>query len=112
MTEEPKQPALKDIDRGIDKIAEDKALKAELDRVFDYHAPTGHIVDVHNAWRALTKQFAIGIMGLPVTRERAMALTRLEECAFWIHACVARNHDKFPEDPLKVDDAGDEANPG
>jgi hypothetical protein len=96
------QPALKD-------IKDDEELKAELDRVFDYHAPTGHIVNVHNAWRALVKQFAIGIMGLPATRERAMAVTRLEECAFWIHATIARNHDKIPhpdksEDPLKVDD--------
>ncbi len=91
-------------------------LAAELDRVFDYHAPTGHIVDIHNAWRALVKQFAIGLMGLPATRERAMALTRLEECSFWIHATIARNHDRFPhpdksEDPLEVDSAGDEESP-
>jgi hypothetical protein len=77
-------------------------------------------------------------MGLPPERERAMALTRLEECSFWIHATIARNHDKFPhpdksDDPLEVDDKvidecidvadgkhddprgvgdGDEANPG
>ena len=109
MTEEPKQDSLKDLSQDSERQKEE--LNAELDRVFNYHAPTGHIVDIHNAWRALVKQFAIGLMGLPPTRERAMALTRLEECSFWIHATIARNHDKFPEDPLKVDDDSDGESP-
>lgn len=87
-------------------IDSDEKLQAELNRIFDYHKPEGHIVDVHEAWRALVKQFARRLMTLPATRERAMALTRLEECSFWIHACIARNHDKIPvpdEDLLEVD---------
>jgi len=95
------QPALKDLSQDSERQKEE--LQAELNRVFDYHKPEGHIVSLHEAWRIQTKQFATLLMGLPPTRERAMALTRLEECAFWIHACIARNHDKFSEDPLEVD---------
>ena len=106
MTEETKQPALKDIEDG-----KAKELVAELDRVFDYHKPEGHIVRVHEYWRVLTKAMATDLMGLPATRERAMALTRLEEMSFWAQACIARNHDKISEDPLKVDDDSDGESP-
>lgn len=86
-----------------EELDKDAELAAELDRVFDYHPPTEAIRKVHEYWRALTKVFATDLMNLPATRERAMALTRLEEAAFWIHACIARNHDKLLEDPLDVD---------
>ncbi len=78
------QPSLKD--------TPPEEIQAELDRIFDYHPP-GKLVDLHQAWRSATKAFATQLMSLPPTRERAMAITRLEECSFWIHATIARNHE-------------------
>ena len=80
-----------------------KAIAAELERIFTYHAPTPYIAKLHEGWREATKKFATALMELPATRERAMALTRLEETSMWIQACIARNHDQFPE-PNPPDD--------
>ena len=80
-----------------------KAIAEELDRLFDYHAPTPYIAKLHEGWRGATKKFATALMELPPTRERAMAITRLEETSMWIQATIARNHDKFPE-PNPLDD--------
>lgn len=74
---------------------DDAKLAEELNRVFDYHAPTEEIRVIHESWRAMAKAMATDLMGLPATRERAMALTRLEEMSFWVHAAIARNHDAF-----------------
>ncbi len=75
----------------------DEEIQAELSKTFDSHTSPAHVDEIHNAWRAMSKSFAANLLGLPATRERAMALTRLEECGFWLHACIARNHDKFAE---------------
>ncbi|MEE8372656.1 MAG: hypothetical protein V3R87_02825 [Dehalococcoidia bacterium] len=75
----------------------DEQVEAELSKTFDNHSPPPHVAEIHDAWRAMCKSFAANLLGLPPTRERAMALTRLEECGFWLQACIARNHDKFAE---------------
>lgn len=98
MTSEPQE--------NLSALEAQKAISEELDRVFDYHAPPDHIRILHERWRTVTKAFATDIMGLPPTRERAMAVTRLEEVAFWVHANIARNHGAFPEPPEAKDDDG------
>lgn len=84
------QPKLSDLENQ-------KLVAEELNRIFDYHAPTPYIAKLHEGWRTAVKQFATALMDLPPTRERAMAITRIEEAAAWIHACIARNHEAFPE---------------
>lgn len=94
------QPALKDLEQ-------DAELASELDRVFDSHPPPAHVAPIHDAWRKIFKAVASDMMGLPPTRERAMALTRLEEASFWTQATIARNHPMFDEPKEDTDRAND-----
>ncbi len=92
--------------REQEKLADleaEQAVKNELDRVFDHHAPPAHVAQIHGAWREIFKAVAGDMMGLPPTRERAMALTRLEEASFWTQATIARNHPMFEKPKEDVD---------
>ena len=93
------QAALKDLEQ-------DEELQSELDRIFDHHPPPAHVAKIHGAWRTLFKSIAGDLMGLPPTRERAMALTRLEECSFWVQSSIARNHKMFDEPEEETDVEG------
>jgi hypothetical protein len=70
-------------------------LDAELERVFGYHAPTPDIAMLHEQYRFQCRELAREILKLPVTRERALAITKLEEVMMWTNACIARNHDEI-----------------
>jgi hypothetical protein len=90
----------------------DRELEAELDRVFDHHPPPANVVPIHEGWRALLKSVAQNLMTLPPTRERACAMTKLEECMFWTNACIARNHGAFArmaEAPTPTEEVTDES---
>ena len=69
------------------------ATTEELDRRFTYHPPDEHTRDLHNEWRTHERWYADHINDLPGgdTREKALALTALEEATFWVHAHIARN---------------------
>lgn len=96
-----RQPSLSELDNHPARKGGLEAIEEELDRVFDYHAPKGHIQYLHQEWRKHVKWFGRALMTLPATRERAMALTRLEEASFWVHATIARNHDAFSAPPAE-----------
>lgn len=71
--------------------------KAEVERRFDYHAPSGEAKDMHGALRADAKRFAMTLTNLPESREKSLAFTAFEEATFWAHAAIARDpdlHDK------------------
>ena len=93
MSEHPDQPY--GTNAALSPEAYEKQVQDELSKTFDYHAPTPEIAEIHEAWRAMLKSFAANMLGLPPTRERAVAMTRLEELGFWLHACIARNHGAF-----------------
>lgn len=65
----------------------------ELDRRFTYHPPDEYTRPLHEEWRKHERWYAEHINDLPGgdTREKATALTKLEEATFWVHAHIARN---------------------
>lgn len=64
---------------------------AYLARAFTYHPPVGNQVDRYALIRAQTHRLAETILlTCPPTRERASALTRLEEAMMWANASIAR----------------------
>ncbi|MFB5557631.1 Acb2/Tad1 domain-containing protein [Bacillus cereus] len=67
-------------------------MKEQIKKNFTYHPPkegqTERFVDIRN--QALL--FATVIDGLcPNSREKSLALTKLEEAVFWANASIARN---------------------
>lgn len=67
--------------------------QAEIERRYTYHAPDEATRELHNDWRKHEKWYAEHINSIPGgdTREKALALTALEEATFWTHAHIARN---------------------
>lgn len=65
--------------------------KARLDNDFTYHAPKGDQPGRYNAIRNITREVAVYIMDYcPDSRERSLAITKLEEAVFWANASIAR----------------------
>jgi hypothetical protein len=63
----------------------------DLDLRFDQHPATEESGPVMDELRAAHKELAAKIVDLvPVPRERALALTQLEQSLFWSNAGVAR----------------------
>lgn len=65
----------------------------ELIRNFTYHAPDKHKIELHEHIREEGFSMACVINALPESREKSLALTKLEECVMWANACIARNND-------------------
>jgi hypothetical protein len=65
----------------------------ELTRRFTYHPPDNATRHLHEEWREHERWMANAINNLRggETREKSLALTALEEQAFWVHAHIARN---------------------
>lgn len=62
----------------------------EIDRRFDYHAPSGQAQTMHQGLRVEAKVFASLLSALPEGREKSLAFTAFEEATFWAHAAIAR----------------------
>ena len=64
----------------------------DLDRLFDYHRPSGEAQTLHGETRQVLKELA-GFLDrqLPEGREKSLAMTNLEQCGFWCHAAIARD---------------------
>jgi hypothetical protein len=57
-----------------------------------YHAPTGFQPEHYEAIRSKAKEFAYCINDLvPDSREKSLAMTKLEESVMWANAGIARN---------------------
>jgi hypothetical protein len=65
---------------------------------FNYHAPPHYgVVAAHTAIRQACLEAAKLVdLHVPAGRERALALTKLEEAMMWGNAGIARNHDAIP----------------
>jgi hypothetical protein len=71
-----------------------------LDRTFVYHAPHGDQPERYVALRDTARNFAKMIIEqCPPSRERSVALTKLEEAVMWANASIARNEP--PPPPLE-----------
>jgi DNA-binding PadR family transcriptional regulator len=63
-----------------------------IDNNFTYHEPKGDQPRKYQRLREKGKEVAAIILdSCPDSRERSLALTKLEEAIFWANASIARN---------------------
>lgn len=66
--------------------------KQMIENNFKYHKPKGDQPGKYEAIRSQAKEFAILIREVcPDSREKSLAMTKLEECVMWANASIARN---------------------
>ena len=66
-------------------------MQKDLDNRFCYHPPTDGRIEQHEDIRSFARRYADIICAVcPEGRERALALTKLEEVTFWANAAIAR----------------------
>ena len=66
----------------------------EIEKRFTYHAPKGTAPERFVTLREIAKGLAECVNALvPEGREKALALTKIEEAVMWANAGVARNPD-------------------
>lgn len=59
---------------------------------FTYHAPKEGQPKLYEDLRASARELALDILGsCPQSRERQIAVQKLEEAVFWANAAIARN---------------------
>ena len=69
-----------------------EGMMEEIENRFTYHPPKEGQPQRYKTIRAKAKQLAQSISSTcPYSRERATALTRLDEAVFWANAAIARN---------------------
>ena len=82
----------------------------DLERRFLHHAPTSQaVVHSHELTRQSFLSMARIVEQLPDSRERACAMTRLEEASFWMHAAIARGQVAYPSIIKSLADSAPEA---
>jgi hypothetical protein len=65
---------------------------ARATKDFSYHPPKPDQIPRYNQIRETAGSVALGLMQYcPPSRERSVALTKLEECVMWANAAIARN---------------------
>lgn len=69
-----------------------ETIEDQIENNFKYHAPTEGQPEKYERIRAEAKSLALSIAELaPGSRERALAITKLEEAVMWANAAIARN---------------------
>lgn len=64
----------------------------DVNNIFTYHAPISDQLDRYSDIREKAKNLAKLLLEYcPHSRERSLALTKLEESVFWANASIARN---------------------
>lgn len=71
-------------------------MSEQIDNNFKYHTPRSQEVSAfHDAVRSECKHLANTLDTLlPNSREKALAMTKLEETMMWANAAIARNQGK------------------
>lgn len=63
-----------------------------IEREYTYHAPKAGQAEKYSLLRGLFRDLATKLLiQCPPSRERSVALTKLEEAVFWANAAIARN---------------------
>lgn len=71
---------------------EKNAIDPVIENNFIYHSPKGDQPKRYETLRSIAKEFAYRIKGnCPDSREKSLALTKLEESVMWANAAIARN---------------------
>ena len=66
----------------------------ELDARFTYHRPTDEQAKKYTSIRGRARAFAELIdVSCPDSREKSLAITKLEEAVMWANASIARRED-------------------
>ena len=64
----------------------------DLNKTFTYQAPNSNQIDKYSKLRLFAKEFANLIDELcPESREKSLAITKLQECVMWANASIALN---------------------
>lgn len=64
-----------------------------IENNFKYHAPKEGQPEIYTAIRDKVKEIAYYINEVaPDSREKSLAMTKLEEAVFWANAAIARNN--------------------
>lgn len=64
----------------------------DIEKNFTYHSPKGDQPNRYHCIRDTAKGFAMLIdSACPDSREKSLAITKLEECVMWANASIARN---------------------
>lgn len=67
-------------------------MNPKIENTFTYHAPKDDQPAKYQAIREKAKELAYLIDELvPDSREKSLAMTKLEECSMWANAGIARN---------------------
>jgi hypothetical protein len=67
-------------------------MNPQIEKAFTYHPPKEGQPEKYEAIRSEAKLLAVIIDGLaPDSREKSLAMTKLEECVMWANASIARN---------------------
>lgn len=73
-------------------VNEARCRAAEIEKRFTYHSPKGDQSERYKDIRQRAHMFAEIIDSFcPESREKSIALTRLEEAVMWANASIARN---------------------
>lgn len=80
------------MDKQIPAYAIDAKTVEGLDNAFTYHTPKGQQPQKYQHLRDAAKELATMICHYsPPSRERSLAITKLEEAIMWANAGIARN---------------------
>jgi hypothetical protein len=72
----------------------------DLEKRFRYHPPYGNQVERYQVVRDWGNKWATSIVSLcPPSRERSLALTKIEEAVMWANAAIARREPGPPTNP-------------
>lgn len=78
-----------------------------MDRIkndFTYHPPFGNQISRYSHIRNTIKQAAEAVvLFCPESRERSLAITKLEEAVMWANASIARNEKQSEDGDGKTD---------
>ena len=67
-------------------------MKEMLENNYKYHAPKEGQTEKYEELRKKAKEFAcLCVAFCPESRERSLALTKIEEAVMWANASIARN---------------------
>ena len=76
----------------------DRETTRDIDNRFTYHPPKSDQNERYVSLRYQARMLAISICDhCPPSRERSLALTKLEESIMWANASIARNEDELDE---------------
>ena len=64
----------------------------ELESRFTYHAPNEDQIERYDLFRKMALNFALIVLRFcPESREKSLAMTKIDEAVMWANAAIARN---------------------